>query len=102
MDNCIPRLFAAAVVMSGLCFCAPTAATAQGGPPQHIRGTITAAEAAVLTVKTREGAVVKLALPEKIRVSGYVITSYSIHYTKLYESNRCPSHSAKPSAHGPP
>lgn len=77
MDTCVSRLFAAAVVMSGLSVCVPSAAKAQGGPPEHIRGTITAAEAAVLTVKTRDGAMVKISLPEKIRVSGYAKADFA-------------------------
>lgn len=40
------------------------------GKAEHVRGTITAATGDSLTVKTREGAMVKIALPEKLRISG--------------------------------
>jgi len=40
------------------------------GKPEHVRGTITAATGDCLTVKTREGAMVKFALPQKLRISG--------------------------------
>jgi hypothetical protein len=38
------------------------------GKPEHVRGTITAATGDSLTVKTREGAMVKFALPQKLRI----------------------------------
>ena len=40
------------------------------GKREHVRGTITAATADSLTVKTREGGMVKIALPKKLRISG--------------------------------
>lgn len=43
---------------------------AAAGEAEHVRGTITAASADGLTVKTREGATVRIALPPKVRISG--------------------------------
>lgn len=40
------------------------------GESEHIRGMITAASGDSLTVKTREGASVMIALPQKLRISG--------------------------------
>ena len=47
---------------------ASTAITA--GNAEHIPGTIAAASSDSLTVKTREGATVRIALPRKLRISG--------------------------------
>ena len=54
-----PVLFLAALA-------APSAALAA----EHIRGTVTAASADAITVKTREGATVRLMTPAKMRISG--------------------------------
>jgi hypothetical protein len=47
-------------------------ASAQQGPPQFVRGQITAADDTSVTVKTREGPTVKLALAKDVRVQGIV------------------------------
>jgi len=47
-------------------------ASAQQAPPQFVRGQITAADDGSITVQTREGPTVKLALAADIRISGVV------------------------------
>lgn len=47
-------------------------AGAQQAPPQFVRGQITAADDSSITVKTREGPTVKLALAKDVRVQGIV------------------------------
>ena len=68
------RLVTSGLVL-GLCVAVAAPVAAQRGPVEHIRGTVTAAEAAVLTVKSREGAIVRITLPQKLRVSGLVRAS---------------------------
>ena len=58
------------VVAAGMSFATLATASAQREPVEHVRGTITAVDASALTVRTREGGAVKIALPEKLRVSG--------------------------------
>lgn len=49
---------------------ASPAVLAAEAKPEHVRGTITAADPGSVTVTTREGATVRMALAEKLRVSG--------------------------------
>jgi len=68
MKLSVPSLFSAAAVAAALL--AAPAGQAADGKPEHVRGTVTAADAGALTVRTREGATVKMSLPEKLRISG--------------------------------
>lgn len=52
-------------------------AAAQQPPPSRIRGTIESVDGAVLTVKSRDGAELKLVMPDKVSVSGIVKISLS-------------------------
>jgi hypothetical protein len=60
----------ALVAVATAVLCVP--ASAQQGPPQFVRGHITAADDTSITVKTREGPTLKLALAADIRVQGVV------------------------------
>lgn len=61
-------LFTAALAATSM----TTTAALAAGKAEHVRGTITVATMDSLTVKTREGATVKIALPEKLRISGLI------------------------------
>lgn len=55
---------------AGLLLATTSPASAQRAPVEHIRGTITAAKTSALTIRSRAGGMVTVALPEKLRVSG--------------------------------
>ncbi len=57
-------------VSAGVAISLSAPAFAQRPPVEHIRGTVAAVDASAVTVRTREGAVVKVALPAKYRISG--------------------------------
>lgn len=65
------RLLIAAGLAAAMASAAAAPAAAQGSRPEHIRGTITASDESSLTVRTREGGTVRIALPAKVRISGY-------------------------------
>jgi hypothetical protein len=56
---------------------AAAAAWAQGAPPVRIRGTIEKIDGNVLAIKSRDGAEVKVQIPDNVRVMGFVKASLS-------------------------
>ena len=67
------RMSRPAVVLAtaaGLVLAATASTVAQRPPVDHVRGTVTAADAATLTVLARDGKTVTIALPQKLRISG--------------------------------
>jgi hypothetical protein len=61
-----------AMPLALVCAVLATEAFAQQSPPQFVRGQITQADNDSITVKTREGPTVKLALANDVRVQGVV------------------------------
>ncbi len=58
------------ISLGAIALIAAASSALAAGKPEHVRGTITAATADSLTVKTREGGMVKISLPQKLRISG--------------------------------
>lgn len=69
MSRSVFRLISAAFA-TAVVFAVPLSAGAADGKTEHVRGTITASDAAGLTVRTRDGATVKISLPADVRISG--------------------------------
>jgi hypothetical protein len=69
MKYAFGKSIAAALLTAALSVLA-TPTVAADGKPVHVRGTVTAATGNMLTLKTREGESVRLAVPEKVRISG--------------------------------
>lgn len=71
MKPSVARLFSAAAVSAAILIPVQTqTAVAAEGKPEHVRGTVTGADANGLVLRTREGETVRMTLPEKVRISG--------------------------------